>query len=908
MRPTTKTTNLTPARTDLIGRDLEIARLREMFDSGRFITVTGIGGTGKTRLAREFGRIAVPDFPGGVWMIELAKFEGAEEALRELAEMFGVGFGSAASAVQPIIETLRNKPRTLIVFDNLEHLIEEMADPLSRILDRTKEVCILTTSREPVRIGGEQRFKLTPLGQEAAVRLFEHRAVEVIPTFRVDDSNRAVIEDLVDRLDRLPLAIELAASRINVLPPAQLVDRITSRMRALRANDRDRPERHETLAATIEWSWELLDEPQRRGLAYCTAFRGGFTLDALESVVEYDGMVEDLVEDLVERSLLEFDDTDTGRRFYLFEMVRSAVEPKLKELGAVDAYERHARYYVDLIENTPPQQIYPRQVDLPNLLAALRRVTDTPIRASVVLASARLLRLSGSISLVEETLSELLGEQLEPSTIAQLLLFRGLAAAERQDLETALRDIGEAVDTALGADDFEVASDAYTSRGHLLADDGQIEAGLEALNEGLELARKIRSPRLETVALGNLGIVTSQTGDLETAERLFEQALSRSRVAKDDVATGRGLLNLAVCQSWQERYQEALGHVEESLEIHERVDDDRFRALGYAALGDLRAKLGDIDGAADALTLAQEFAHALGNRTTETEALVRLGELGRGPGDRTYLVQAVQLNEGGPNWLDETRARCHLAVHDMLQNRQELARPQYRRALSQLGDHDAFWSGLLWGYLGVSYAMTHEHDNAQEAVGHLRECWEAVEAETKLDADLVGSLVSLIGAGHQAKPADIAALRERIEDLASSKGDWGRRPPGWMSHDPARVLLQLADSTFGPASAVTLAVSRDGRRFIPPGGEEVDFSRRGPLRKIIVALAVAREDAEGTGLSADDVLEAGWPGDVVTPDAGAARVYSAIRTLRTNGLEEVLLTQDDGYLIDPDVAIMWLDS
>jgi len=150
-------------------------------------------------------------------------------------------------------------------------------------------------------------------------------------------------------------------------------------------------------------------------------------------------------------------------------------------------------------------------------------------------------------------------------------------------------------------------------------------------------------------------------------------------------------------------------------------------------------------------------------------------------------------------------------------------------------------------------------------------------------------------------------VRARIASLAAERTDWGRRAPGWSAHDPVVVLAEVMEQLFGPAAARVLGVSRDGRRFVPPGQDEVDFSRRGPLRKIIVALAEARQARPGEGLSPDDILEAGWPGDIVTAEAGAARVYSAIRTLRTHGLEEVLLTQDDGYLIDPNVAIHWLD-
>lgn len=909
MRQTTKTTNLTPARTDLIGRDLEVARLRELFGEGRLVTVTGLGGTGKTRLSREFGQLAVPDFPGGVWMVELANFDGVDEAMRELAQMLGLGFAGSASAVEPIIEALKNKPRTLVIFDNLEHLIDEIADPIARIIDRTKEVCVLATSREPLRIAGEQRFKLMPLSHEAAVKLFVRRATEVIPSFQLEDANREAIEELVDRLDRLPLAIELAASRISVLPPAQLVNRITERMTALRARDRDRPARHETIAATLEWSWDLLDEDQRKGLAQCAAFRGGFTLDALQHVVEYDGHYEDLIEDLVERSLVEFEDTDRGRRFYLFDLVRNAAEQKLAESGrADDVYSRHAQYYATLVETTPPERIYERQQDLSNLLVALRRVTDDALKAKVAIAAARVLRLAASVPLIEETLSELMARVNDDRIAAQLLLFRAVAAFERRQLDDSIADSERAIQLAEQVGDLETAADALTFHGFTLFSRGERDKGNAMLERGLDVARKARNPRLETVALGNLAIAASHSGELAKAEKLFEQAIARCREAGDEVLMGRSLMNLAICQTYQGRWQEAVTNLEESLKYLDRVEDDRHRGIAYNALGEVQAKLGDARKAYEAYSLGRDIAHALGNRTGETAALIGLGELGGGVGDRTYLVQAVQLNEGSGTFVDEAIARSHLALHDFLGRRHELARPQLRRAIGLVAEQDPRWSGILWSYLALSYAMTQDSGSANEAFAAMTDAWSAEASEVAALAALVENAVEVFVRGAAAGSDEVRELRETLASRSQDlRGSYAHRAASWPDHEPFDALAALMDSVYGPVSATTLSVSRDGRRFIPPHGDEVDFSRRGPLRKIIVALAEAREERPGEGLSADDVLDAGWPGDIVTADAGAARVYSAIRTLRTNGLEEVLITQDDGYLIDPEVAILWLD-
>lgn len=912
MRPSTKTTNLAPARTDLLGRNLELARLRELFHAGRLVTVIGTGGIGKTRLAREFGRQAVPDYPGGVWMLELAKFSTGEEALRELAEMFGVGFGGASSALQPILETLRHKPPTLLVLDNLEHLIDEIADPIARILDRTRDVQILATSREPIRIGGEQRFKLSPLGQEAAVTLFMQRAQEVSPGFQMDEATTRTVADLVDRLDRLPLAIELAASRVNVLPPAQLVDRLTSRMRALRAKERDRPERHETLAATIEWSWELLTEPQRRGLALCSVFRGGFTLDALEVVAEHDAP-EDLVEDLLERSLLEFDDTERGRRFHLFEMVRSTAEQKLAEMGpegtsakatalADAAFARHAQYYVQLIENTPPQKIYLRRDELPNLFIAQRRATDPATLTAVVLATGRVLRLFGGARLIEDALSELLGRR-DLTHVSRLLLLRAIAAREGGDLASAYSDAREAIDTATDPAD---AADAQIVAGRILTEQGDFDGAAQRLAQGLDLATSANAIHLEVIALGDLAEHAVARGDFERAAQLHDDAVRRARAAGDDVMLGRALLNLATVQRRLLRSHEALTNLEESLALHAKVGDDRYRALAFAALGETRASLGDAEGAFDAFTLAQEFARNLGDSAVETRALLGMADLNEGDAAaRTYLIRAVKLNEGpkgrgqeqevSPHWRDEVIPRCHLALHDLLTFQPTLARPQLRRAISLVPD--ARWRGLLWGYLALSYAVAQELDPAEEALANLEEHWP--EPADGLDARFFRAFVTLVAAGSAAKPSDVEQLTAQLDAMRPTSATW-------HDHDPVAMLAKIAQRIFHVAQR-TLTVSRDGRRFAPPGADDVDFSRRGPLRKIIVALAHARVARPGEGLSPDDVLEAGWPGERVTQEAGAARVYSAVRTLRTHGLEEVLLTQDDGYLIDPDVAIVWTD-
>ncbi len=904
MRPTTKTTNLTPARTDLIGRNLELARLRELFESGRLVTVVGIGGTGKTRLAREFGRISVGNFPGGVWMLELANFDSVDEAMRELAQMLGVGFGGQASSVQPIVEALKNKPRTLVIFDNVEHIVDQIADPIARIVDRTREVSVLATSREPIRIQGEQRFKLSPLGHEAAVNLFVQRASELMGTFELGDHNREAIENLVDQLDRLPLAIELAAARVKVLPPDQLVGRLSQRLHSLRSRDRERPSRHETLAATIDWSWDLLDEQQQRGLERCSVFRGGFSIEAIEAVVQYDGLAEDLVEDLIERSLLEYEDTVAGRRFFLFELVRRLAEEKLANSGdQAELHARHAEFYTELVEATPPESIYKRQADLPNLLAALRRV-DGEQQARVAIAAATVLRLTGSVSLLEERLSDLLMESKDPSLQAKLFLLRGIAAHERREYEDARRDVERAAQIADDEDDAEVRADALTISGLTLLELGRVEEGMATLQSALDCAQKSGNSRLETIALGTLGLAHSQQGDWGLAETLFERAIARCRAAGDDVLTGRSLLNLGGCQSLHGRWNEARANLEDALSYLDKVEDDRKRGVANLLLGGVHRALQQPAEAKKHYELARDIGHALGWKETETAALIGLGELSQDAADRTYLVQAIQLNEGAPRFADEAKPRSHLALHDLLGQRHEFARPQFRRALGVVGEADPRWSTLLLGYLALSYAMVQDQHGSKDALGLM----EKVTGRDELDAeltDLFARTCGLFSDGQFADRADVAATIEVLEEMEHRPLAF--RSASWSSHDPLKTLRELIENTFGAGASAVLAVSRDGRRFVPPDAEEVDFSRRGPLRKIIVALAEAREQRPGQGLSADDVLEAGWPGDIVTADAGAARVYSAVRTLRTHGWEDLLLTQDDGYLIDPEIAIVWLD-
>src|SRR3984893_13897629 len=360
-------TNLPSPVSDLIGREVEMSELQELVAAHRLVTVIGAGGIGKTRLGGEGARRLLPEFPDGVWLAELAPLGDPELVRMAVASALGLQAGAEAPPSNRRASALRSK-RLLLILDNCEHVIAAAAREAESLLHGAPGLRVLATSQEPLAIEGECIYRLPPLGVPAediadadsalrhgAVRLFVARAQTAGLHLPFDHRTAAAVAGICRRLDGIPLAIELAAARAATLGIEELAARLDDRFRLLTGRHRTAMPRHQTLRATLDWSYELLTEPERVVLRRLAIFPGGFTLQAASAVAADDEIaaseVVHCVAKLGAKSLVTADAAGAMVRYRLLETTRAYALEKLVEAGEFDAVaRRHAGRYLDLFD------------------------------------------------------------------------------------------------------------------------------------------------------------------------------------------------------------------------------------------------------------------------------------------------------------------------------------------------------------------------------------------------------------------------------------------------------------------------------------------------------------------------------------------------------------------------------
>jgi predicted ATPase/class 3 adenylate cyclase len=355
-------TNLPIVRTELIGRTGDLEMLTALVERERLVTLVGVGGVGKTRLALAVAAALAAGFADGCWLVELAAVAEGSEVARTVAG----AIGAPMSDQEALVGYLADR-RMLIVLDNCEHVLGDAAELLDALLAACPDVHVVATSREPVGLDGEQvrrvqslvvpGFDATPgeSAQAAAVRLFAARAAAVSDHFEIGDTNVDAVSEICRHLDGIPLAIELAAARVRAMPPVEIAGRLEKRFRLLAGGSRRAQERHRTLLAAVSWSHDLLGEDEQIVFRRLCVFPSGFDLVAAEAVVGEVGLdVVDCVVRLVDRSLVQYE-PEQGR-YRLLETLRQYGRDRLADAAETDeTRERHARFYLGLIERIAPE-------------------------------------------------------------------------------------------------------------------------------------------------------------------------------------------------------------------------------------------------------------------------------------------------------------------------------------------------------------------------------------------------------------------------------------------------------------------------------------------------------------------------------------------------------------------------
>ncbi len=356
--------NLPIQLTSFIGREVEIAEIQGLLNTSRLVTLTGSGGTGKTRLSQEVGAQLLADFPHGVWLVELAPLSDPAQVIPALAQVFGLQEVASNPLANLVTDHLRAK-KLLLLLDNCEHLIETCALLADQLLHQCAGLKILASSREGLGIAGEAAYRIPSLASEEAKRLFVERAQAANARFSETEANASSIAHICRRLDGIPLAIELAAARARLLSPDQIAARLDDRFRLLIGGSRTALPRQQTLRAMIDWSYDLLPEEERRLLRMASVFAGGWTLEALEAVAGGANTLE-LLEQLVNKSLVVTEELGSTMRYALLETIRQYVREKLLDSGVEEVKQvrlRHLDFYVRLTEASIPRLTGPEMIE-----------------------------------------------------------------------------------------------------------------------------------------------------------------------------------------------------------------------------------------------------------------------------------------------------------------------------------------------------------------------------------------------------------------------------------------------------------------------------------------------------------------------------------------------------------------
>jgi predicted ATPase len=529
----------------LIGRDGDVREVRALLARHRVVTITGPGGIGKTRLALEV--LARLDDGGGQarWLVELAGLQDPDLATSALAGALGI-VPSPNHAVMDTIADVLGHRDGLLVLDNCEHLAEAVAGIVAALTTRCHGLRVLATSREPLRVSDEAVHGLAPLAVTApgpddrevdgdAVRLFEARASAVVPGFRVTAANRDAVRAVCARVDGLPLALELSAARLRVLSPAQLETRLERSFDLLSGGRRDLPDRHRTMGATIDWSYDLLGTEERRLFKELSVFRGGFELDAAEAVAgDVDARLLDRLGDLIDRSLVAVDPGAEPRRYRMLETLRQYAWDHLAPTEAAALELRHLGWCATLAESAdagltahgagPWLQRLDREMD--NMRAAL---ASALARGRV----ADALRVAGGLSwfwfrrghvpegrLWLDRVIQAAGAGSQPG-LSRALLGRASIQYLEGDLPGAGESLQRAIRMAESLGETRTRARALVTIAYLHAAAGELEAGEITAAEGQTLARNGGHRDVETEAFTALGQIARARGDLSRAETLL---------------------------------------------------------------------------------------------------------------------------------------------------------------------------------------------------------------------------------------------------------------------------------------------------------------------------------------------------------------------------------------------------
>jgi predicted ATPase/class 3 adenylate cyclase len=675
-------TNLPRQPNLFVGRERELDEITGLLrdDEVRLLTLTGPGGVGKTRLALQAAAELLDTFPDGIYVVPLAAVTDAGLAPGAIATTLGLRETGGQTARELLLGWFTEK-RMLLILDNVEQL-SDIAPFVGELLAAAPGLTALATSRAPLRLRAEREYPIPPLPlppegvsgdsvevtRFGAVRLFVDRAQAVKPDFTLNETNAESVNEIVRRLDGLPLAIELAAARIRLFAPQAMLARLEKRLPLLTGGARDLPERQRALRETIAWSYDLLQPNEREVFRRLALFAGGMTLEAAGAVGGQTDELEVLgsVERLAEHSLLQLQlDGETGDadspRYRMLETIREYGLERLAEAGELDdASSRHAAFFLQLVERASPELDGPHQGTWLDRIGAEHDNVNVALDWASDRQEATALRLAAAIWPFWETrghytegrswLERVLARDVPAPkpALAAALSGAGSIARMQGDSKRAVELLERALTLWEDLGDRRGAARTLMTLGHVADRQGDMIAAAARFEEALAIGREVDDTALVGAALGNLGLVADQQGAYALAVARYEEALALFRQLGNRRREASVLDNLGIVARAEGRLPEATDFYEAALAVRRETGDAWGIAATLGNLGVAYHQGGDLDQARDHYERSVDGFRKLGDRRGIAHTLGNLGVVERQVGNHsqaaTLLGQALEIS------------------------------------------------------------------------------------------------------------------------------------------------------------------------------------------------------------------------------------------------------------------------
>jgi predicted ATPase len=670
-RPTTER-RVPTQPTPLLGRERELAALADVVrrDDTHLITLTGIGGIGKSRLALELVRRLAPEFQDGPAVAILATLRDpalVPRAILEALEIPEVGQDPEDVLLRALADS-----ELLLLVDNFEQVLPA-APTIARLLEAAPRLKVIVTSRAPLHIAAEREFPVPPLADDEAAELFIDRAQAANPEFALSEQNATAVAELCARLEGLPLAIELAAARTKILPPAALLSRLGNRLELLTGGRRDAPRHQQTLRMTLDWSYDLLEPDVQRLFARLGAFAGGCTLASAEAVCSDDGSILEGLAALVDESLMRQHEIDGEPRFSMLEIVREYALERLAASGEGDeTRRRHLEHFVDFSEQAEPQLAGGNEIEWlarvenehDNLRAALAYAVQTADSSSalrLVRGIRRFWHIHGYLAEGRQALESALAITPDvPSELrANALNMIGILAGEQGDFGVARVKFEAALEDGRAVGATRAISSALVNLGNMAFYERDLDAARDLYKESIEYFASLGDMRGEALAKENVGLMALTADDVPEAVTWLTGALELARDVGDDRETSAASRSLAAAMIELGKPGQATNLLAESLGLARKLGDAPGIALSLETFAGVAATSGETERAATLFGASDAVRASIGAQRQPDQQILYDRWLARTLARLDTSIYATRYEDGRALSVDEA---CAFAV------------------------------------------------------------------------------------------------------------------------------------------------------------------------------------------------------------------------------------------------------